>query len=395
MSLFSPASKVEAIPFAGIRRVFEKAEQLAAQGVKVIHFEIGRPDFDTPENIKQAAVEALHKGFVHYTPNVGILPLRKTLAEIILRDKNVSYDPEKEIMVTAGGQQALFLTFTSLLNEGDEVLVPDPGYGQYTSGARLAGAVPLPVPLIEGHNSMMDLAYAQDLVSPRTRMIVLNSPHNPTGGVLTRGQIEEVCDFAQKHGLIIVSDEAYDRILYEGEAHISPASLDGMDKITVMCGSLSKTYAMTGWRIGYIAAPPELIAASIKVQQNVLLSICSFAQFGALEALRGSQESVRNMVGEFDKRRQVILEGIEKCPGLESPVAPMGAFYFFVRFNVPEFTSVQMCDYLLDNAAVAVVPGNTFGANGEGYLRISFATSYEDCCEGMERINSAMRKLLG
>lgn len=393
MSTFSIARRVQELPFAGIRRVFEKALQLESQGIKVVHFEIGRPDFDTPAHIKEAAKNALDRGHVHYTPNVGILPLRKALAESIQETQKVSYDPESEVMITAGGQEALFLSLMSLLEVGDEVLIPDPGYSQYSSGVKLLGGAPIAVPLLERENSMIDLEVAEEKVSRNTRFLVVNSPHNPTGGVLTGGQLAELCAFAQKHSLVILSDEAYDKILYEGREHISPAALEGMRERTVICGSLSKTYSMTGWRIGYIAAPRELIQSAVKVQQNVMLSIVSFAQHGALEAVSGSQSCVEEMVQEFNRRRETILGGLKEAPMLEVPVKPQGAFYVFVRFDVPGYDSLQMCDYLLEKAGVAVVPGTTFGEKGEHYFRISFATSYEDCREGVERIKEAMVRL--
>ena len=297
----------------------------------------------------------MNNGLVHYTPNAGILPLRQSLVETIQKDKKVSYDPESEIMITAGGQEALFLSLMSLVEPGDEVLVPDPGYSQYFSGVSLLGGIPLAVPLLERENSVIDLEQAEKMVSRRTRFIIINSPHNPTGGVLTEQQLAELYSFAGRHNLIILSDEAYDRILYEPCSHISPAALEGMRKRTVVCGSLSKTYSMTGWRIGYIAAPRELIQAAIKVQQNVMLSVVSFAQYGALAAVSGSQSCVEEMVQEFDRHRKVILKGIAEVPLLDVPVKPQGAFYVFARFNVPEFDSVQMCDYLLEKAGVAVV----------------------------------------
>lgn len=391
MSIFTIARRAEELPFAGIRVIFEKALQLESKGVKVIHFEIGRPDFDTPAHIKDAAVNALSNGLVHYTPNAGILPLRKALAETIQKDKKVSYDPENEVMITAGGQEALFLSLMSLLEQGDEVLVPDPGYSPYFSGVSLLGGVPLAVPLLEKENGMIDLEQAQKMVSRQTRFLIINSPHNPTGGVLTEKQITDLCTFAQRYNLIVLSDEAYDRILYETCNHISPAALEGMRERTVICGSLSKTYSMTGWRIGYIAAPRELIQSAVKLQQNVMLSVVSFAQYGALAAVCGSQSCVDEMVYEFDRRRKIILKGIEGIPLLDVPVKPQGAFYVFARFNVPEFNSVQMCDYLLEKAGVAVVPGITFGKNGENFFRISYAASYEDCCEGMGMIKEALR----
>lgn len=395
MLIFPIAERVSGLPFAGIRKVFEKAAQLETKGEKVIHFEIGRPDFDTPAHIKDAAKHALEQGLVHYTPNTGILLLKRALAESILADKKVSYDPDGEIMITAGGQEALFLSLMSILEEKDEVLIPDPGYSQYISLVSLLGGVPRMVPLLEKENGMMDLEEAEKIISRQTRILIINSPHNPTGGVLTGEQLARLCAFAKKHSLIILSDEAYDKILYENREHISPAAIGGMDKQTVICGSLSKTYSMTGWRIGYLAAPRALIEAAIKVQQNVMLSVGSFSQYGALAAVSASQGCVEEMVLEFDRRRRAILRGIEKIPLLEVPLHPQGAFYVFVRFKLPGIDSLTLCNYLLEEAGVAVVPGSAFGKHGVDAFRISFAASYDDCCEGMERIKEALARFAG
>ena len=395
MQIEMVARHVDEIPFAGIRKVFNKANHLEAQGTRVIHFEIGRPDFDTPNHIKQAAAQALEKGMVHYTPNVGVLGLREALAESIALHKGISYDPESEIMATAGGQESMYLGLQTFLNPGDEVLVPNPGYSQFYSCTKLVGGVPVAVPLREDQGFIPDLEAAANLLTERTRAIVVNSPHNPTGAVLDAAQMEAICRFAVDHELLLFSDEAYDRILYGGSKFVSPAAIADMKERTVIWGSLSKTYAMTGWRIGYLAGPKELLRAAVKVQQTVILSICSFAQAGAIAALRGSQDCVDAMVAEFDKRRRVILDGIEQTPGLACPVAPSGAFYFFIKHDVPNMDSAALADHLLEKGGVALVPGSAFGSNGEGYLRLSYATSLEDCREGMERIGSLMKERVG
>ncbi|MGD1973140.1 MAG: pyridoxal phosphate-dependent aminotransferase [Desulfobacterales bacterium] len=381
------------IPFAGIRKVFEKAAHLEKKGQRVIHFEIGRPDFDTPAHIKAAAVAALHEGMVHYTPNLGIPALREALAESIQQYKGIHYDPDREIMATAGGQEAMYISLQAFLNPGDEVLVPDPGYTQFYSCVKLAGGVPVALPLKAHENFAPELSAARELLTDRTRALIVNSPHNPTGAVLTFEQLEEICRFAAEKDLVIFSDEAYDRMIYEDDKFFSPAACKDMKKQTVIWGSLSKTYSMTGWRVGYIAAPRDLIAAAIKVQQNVILSICSFAQAGAVAALKGDQACVSRMVEEFDCRRRTILQDIENTPGLTCPVVPKGAFYVFAKHDVPGMNTSELADHLLKKGGVAVVPGTSFGTRGEGYLRISYAISSQNCQEGMERIAYAMAML--
>jgi aspartate/methionine/tyrosine aminotransferase len=252
----------------------------------------------------------------------------------------------------------------------------------------------VPYPLLLDENSTPDLEAAEMLLSDRTRAIILNSPHNPTGGVLTPRQVEGVCGFAKNYDLFLLSDDAYDRMVFEGSPVVSPASFPGMRERTVLWGSLSKTYSMTGWRIGYLAAPADLVAGSVKMQQNVLLSVCSFAQAGAVAALQGPQECVETMVTEFERRRRVILDRLSRAPGLSALTDPRGAFYVFVRHDTPGRDCSALADYLLDHGGVAVVPGTTFGENGEGCFRISFATSYEDCKEGMDRIARCMKELV-
>ena len=387
------AKRMDEIPFAGIRKVFEKASQLAATGIKVIHFEIGRPDFDTPLHIKTAAKEALDKGFVHYAPNAGLPGLREAIASEIARYKGVNYEPASEIIVTAGGQEAVYLALQALLDPGDEVLVPNPGFGPFYSGVRMAGGIPIGIPLVSDRNFHIDIQAARKSITNRSKALIINSPHNPTGGVLKREQMEEISAFVLEHGLVLISDEAYDHMLYDGIRHYSPAALPKMRERTVICGSLSKTYSMTGWRIGYLAGPQEFIYAAVKAQQNVMLSVCSFAQMGAVAALNGSQDCVLSMMDEFSRRRTVMLDILAQIPGLTCENIPQGAFYVFARHTLEGVTSAQLSEYLLEKAGVAVVDGETFGSKGEGYLRFSYATSYDDCREGMERVAVAMRNL--
>jgi aminotransferase len=388
------AEAVKDIPLSGIREVVVKAAKLEAEGKRVIHFVSGRPDFDTPGHIKAATAKALEDGLVHYAPNAGIPLLRQAMSGALLRHKKLAYDPETEIFMTAGGQEAMYLGLKATINPGDEVLVPDPGFGLFFSSIRLVGGSPVSVPHDEKNGFTPDLQAAENLVTDRTRAIIINSPHNPSGAVLNSAQIEAVCRFAEKHDLLIFSDDAYDRMLYDGAECVSPAALPGMKDRTLILGSLSKTYAMTGWRIGYIAANKEIISAALRIQQNVMISLCHFIQLGAAAALNGSQQCVDQMVSEFAKRRDVIIEGIEKSPGLSCPVKPLGAFYVFAKHDVPGMDSVAVSDYLLEEGGAAVVPGNYFGSNGEGYIRISYACSIDDCREGMDRITGAMEKLM-
>lgn len=393
MSLSFSNQLMSKIPFAGIRKVFERAARLEAEGKEVTHFEIGRPDFDTPLHIKESALKALENGLVHYTPNMGILPLRKAIAKSMDTYKSVKYDPATEIMAVAGGQEAMYLSLRAFLEPNDEILVPDPGYSQFFSCIKLCGGIPVSVPLKENENFSMDFQIAEKLVTRRTRGIIINSPHNPTGSVLDQKQIRELGRFAEKHNLIIFSDEAYDRIVYDKTKVYSAASIPELKNRTVIWGSLSKTYSMTGWRIGYLAAPAELIRSAVKIQQNLLLSICSFAQAGAVAALESSQSCVDEMVSQFAERRKVILDGIKKAPGLSCPNIPLGAFYVFIKHDTPLMNSEGLAEYLLDRHHVALVPGSSFGKNGEGFLRLSYSASHQQCQMGMDRIIRGMMEL--
>ncbi|WP_371378382.1 pyridoxal phosphate-dependent aminotransferase [Sporomusa aerivorans] len=392
MTNVTVAERLNPIPFAGIRKVFEKANQLEASGQKVIHFEIGRPDFDTPAHIKAAAKLALDQGLVHYTPNSGLPALRQALAGRLNADKGLTYSPDTEIIMTAGGQEALYLSFLSILNEGDEVILPDPCFGPFPLAVRLAGGVPVKIGLQPQQNYCYDFAAVKKALSPKTKAIVVNSPHNPTGGVWSEDQLKTVAALATERGIWLICDDAYDNLVYEG-CRVSPAGFAGLRERTILCGSLSKTYAMTGWRIGYIAAAEPVINAAIRLQQNIMLSLCSFAQYGAMAGLAGPQDCVRTMAGEFARRRNLVLAMIHDIPGLQLDGFPGGAFYAFPRITLPNITSAQVADYLLDHAGVAVVDGLAFGEKGNGHFRLSYAVAYEDCREGLERIAEAMKTL--
>ncbi|MGA2992736.1 MAG: pyridoxal phosphate-dependent aminotransferase [Candidatus Korobacteraceae bacterium] len=385
--------RIEKVPFAGIRKVADRAAELAAKGVKVIHFEAGRPDFDTPIHIKEAAKEALDQGIVYYAPSAGIPALREALAARISEEKGVRFGPQ-EIIVTGGGQQAIYLSLICILDPGDEVLVPDPGYSTFPWTVHLAGGVPVVVDAVPAENFSFDLEAAAKAVTPKTRAMLVNSPHNPSGSVFTREQLEKIAAFAAKHNLIIVSDEAYDRLVYGGSVHYSLASFPGMRERTIVCGSFSKTYAMTGWRIGYVAAPEPMISAATRAQQNLVLSLNSFVQMGAIAALTQSQTPTVDMIQEFGRRRELVLDRLQQVPGLELENRPYGGFYIFPKITVPYVTSAQLAEYLLETAGVAVVDGSVFGRNGNGHIRLSYACSYENCVEGMERLTAAMKKLV-
>ena len=379
------------IPFTGIRRVMEKASKLQAEGKSVIHFEVGQPDFDTPENIKEAAKRALDEGKTSYSSNYGYVEFRKAIAEKLERMNGIQADPMTEIMVTTGGEEAVAAALLSLLEKGDEVLVPDPGYIPYVSLVKLAEGVPVAVPLSAEDNYCYHVDRLEQLVTPRTKLLILCSPGNPTGTMMSREALEDLSRFCQKHDLLVLADEAYEQIIYDGNKHISMASLPGMKERTITVQSFSKTYSMCGWRIGYVAAPAELIRIMVRAHQTIVMNACAFGQFGAMEALTGPQDSLHKMLQEFDRRRQLLYQGLVDL-GIPCN-RPQAAFYLFPDISEFGMDSFAFAEYLLDNYGVATVPGVEFGANGENHLRISYATSYEDCAEGLRRIGQCVADL--
>lgn len=387
---FEPA-KMKKIPFTGIRRVMEKANKLQSEGKSVIHFEVGQPDFDTPENIKEAAKRALDAGKTSYSSNYGYPELRRAIAEKLARMNGIEADPMTEIMVTSGGEEAVAAALLSLLERGDEVLVPDPGYIPYASLVKLAEGVPVPVALKEENNYCYDMTQLEALVSQRTKLLILCSPGNPTGTMMSREALVELGEFCRRHDLLILADEAYEQVLYDGNVHVSMASLPGMKERTITVQSFSKTYSMCGWRIGYVAAPAQLIRIMVRAHQTVVMNACAFGQFGALEALTGPQDSLKKMLAEFDRRRTMLYEGLQEL-GIPCN-RPQAAFYLFPDISEFGMDSFAFAEYLLDNYGVATVPGVEFGKNGENHLRVSYATSYEACAEGLQRIRRCVEDL--
>lgn len=386
------AQRMQQIPPSGIRKVFDEAARLRKEGKSIINFQIGRPDYDTPTHIKSAAKQALDDGFVHYTSNYGIIELRQAIAQKLKRENNLEVDPETELIVTVGANEAIMLAMLALIDPGDEVLIPNPAWAHYYYCVRLAGGIPVSVPLRGQNGFQLDPDDVKQHITPRTRLLALNTPHNPTGSILNRPALEALAQIAQQHDLLVVADEIYDRFIYTKQEHISFATLPGMWERTLTINGFSKTYSMTGWRLGYVAAPNDFIRYMIRIHQYTVTSACAFAQKGAVAALAESQTCVADMVAEFHRRRNLVVDTISQIPEVEL-VSPAGAFYAFPNVRGLGLPDEELAAYLLHEFGVAVVPGSVFGEYGEGHLRFAFSCSYEDVQEGMQRFVQACHKL--
>lgn len=376
---------------SGIRKVNEKALAMERNGVSVLHFEIGRPDFDTPAYIKKAAMESIDAGHVFYTSNFGTAELREEIAKKLERENHILYTPT-EILVTVGLSEAVFAVLAAILDEGDEILVPDPVWLNYINVPRFLGAVPVSYSLHEETGFQMNLQEIKEKITPKTKAIVLVTPNNPTGGALEKDVLQDVAAIAQKNDLLVISDEIYERLIYDKAVHISIASLPGMKERTFTLNGMSKAYSMTGWRIGYVAAPEAYIQAINKFHQHNTTCAPSFVQDAAVAALRDEQDEVQRMVAEYERRRNYAVQAINAIPGLHC-TCPKGAFYIFINCKALGKSSEELASYLLDTAHIALVPGNVFGTGGEGYLRMSFANSYEHIVEGCSRLADVVRQL--
>ena len=385
------SDRMNAIPFSGIRRVFEAATNREKRGEKIIHLEIGRPDFDTPDHIKSAAINAINEGKVHYTSNFGIQELREAIAEKLRRENNLLYDPGSEIIITVGTNEAVFISMMALLNPGDEVLIPDPCWLHYFYCARLAGAVPVSVPLREENEFQPRLDDFVSRLTAKTKMIVINSPNNPTGAVFDQNVLRSLADFAQEKNLFVLSDEIYEKMVYDQSLHRSIGSFPGMKERTVTVNGFSKIYAMTGWRLGYVVADQELVGALIRIHQYTTVCATSFSQWGGVAAVRGSQIEAERMVREFDRRRNLVYEALKEMPGVRV-TKPKGAFYIMPNISRIGMSADELCDYLLEEAKIALVPGNAFGLYGKDFIRISYANSYSNLEIAMERMAKALIK---
>jgi len=370
--------------------VLAKARALEKQGKEVVHLEIGEPDFDTPKNIKEAAVKALNSGYTHYTPSAGMPELRQAVAEYISKTRKLDVKPE-EVVVTPGAKPIMFFSILALVNPGDEVLYPNPGFPIYESLINFVGAKPVPIPLKEENEFSLDPEYVKKMITKKTKMIILNSPENPTGGVVTREQLKVIADsIANRNDVFVLSDEIYSRIVYEGK-HESITQFSGMKDKTILLDGFSKTYAMTGWRLGYGVMRKDLAEKVAQLMTNSNSCTCAFTQLAGVEALTGPQKEPERMDEEFKKRREVIVPGLNNIEGITCK-KPHGAFYVFPNITGTGMDCRKLGDHLLNNAGVAVLPGTSFGKYGEGYLRLSFANSAENIKKALTRIANALEK---
>jgi aspartate aminotransferase len=370
--------------------VLARARALEAQGRKIIHLEIGEPDFDTPDHIRQAAIEALQAGHTHYVPAPGIMELREAVADFLARTGRMQTTAER-VIVTPGAKPIMWYLIFALCQEGDEVLYPNPGYPMYESISAFAGATPVPVPLREENDFRMDPEELASLVTDRTKLLILSSPHNPCGSALTRADLEAVAEVAERHDLIVLSDEVYWAINYEGE-HASIVDVDGMAERTVLLDGWSKTFAMTGWRMGFGVFPERLVEPTTKLVINTVSCTAAFSQHAAIAALTGPWEPIEEMVAEFRRRRGVIVDGLNAIPGI-SCVLPGGAFYVFPNVRGLGPSSKELEASIMDRAGVACLSGTAFGAFGEGYLRLSYANSVDNIRGALEAIEASLPEI--
>jgi len=374
------ATKIATLKPSGIRKFFD----IAATMKDVISLGIGEPDFDSPRPVIQAGIRSLENGETHYTSNAGRIELRQALAEHLQTLYGVQYDPATEIIITVGGSEALYLSFTAILEPGDEVIIPTPCFVSYQAEVIMAGGVPVEIPCRMENNFDVDPDEIRAAITPRTKAILLGFPSNPSGAVATRERLLEIARMAEEHDLLVISDEIYDRLVYGNHQHVCFPSLPEMRKRTILLGGFSKDYAMTGWRIGYACAPAEILKGLVRIHQYTVMCTSTVAQAAALAALKEGEPYVQQMRAEYDRRRRLIVDGLNRI-GLPT-FEPLGAFYCFPKISVTGLDDDTFATRLLQEEFVAAVPGNAFGLGGEGFLRCSYATSYEKIEEALRRI---------
>lgn len=379
------SEKISVIKPSPIRSMFNKIDT----GGDSVNLVLGEPSSATPDNIIQASYDAMREGYTHYTHNTGIAELRKTIADVIACDSGLTYDPDREILVTAGAQEALYLSLQVILNPGDEVLLADPYFPPYENGIRVAGGVPVLIPVSETDGFVFRPGQLENYITPKTKAILLNSPSNPTGSVADERVLEELAGIARKYDLYVISDEVYSKILYDGITYRTIASLQGMQDRTIMINSFSKAYAMTGWRIGYAACNPEIRQRMTHLQENVMACVSNPSQYAAMEAYKGSQVFVQDVLETYHARRELLVTGLNSIPGITCRY-PAGAFFAFANISQTGMGSQEFSLRLYEQTRVLTVPGIGFGAAGEGFIRLSFAASQTAIHEGLNRIETYM-----
>lgn len=372
---------------SGIRRFFD----IAAEMDNVITLGVGEPDFLTPWHIREAGINSLETGKTFYTANHGLIALRQEISTYLSNHFDLEYSPKTETIVTVGGSEAIDIAVRALVNPGDEVLIPEPSFVCYSPITTLAGGVPIPVPTLEKNNFKLTVDDIKDLVTEKTKILILPFPNNPTGAVMTKEDLEPIAEFIRDTNIIILSDEIYGELTYTGKPHVSIATLEGMRERTVLVSGFSKAYAMTGWRLGYACAPAPIITQMVKIHQYCIMSAPTTAQYAAIEALRNGDEDIATMKESYDMRRRLVVDGLRKMgiPCFE----PLGAFYVFPNISQFGLSSEEFCTQLLRSQRVAVVPGNAFGESGEGFVRISYSYSVNHLVEALDRIKKFITEL--
>ena len=382
------ANRTQHLKPEGDYEVLARANKLETTGKEIIHLEVGQPDYPTFENVSQAGIEAIRSGKTRYTPPAGMPSLREAIAEKAGQQRGIEVHPE-EVVVSPGGKPNLFFPTLALIEPGDEVIYPNPGFPTYEAMIRVAGGVPVAVPLLEENQFSFDLDAFDGLINEKTRLIILNSPSNPTGGVIPPADLEHIASQAERYNCWVMTDELYTRIVYDGLEALSIASLPGMKERTIIVDGFSKTYSMTGWRLGFGIMPKELADRVDLLLTHSIGANAHFTQFAGLEALTGPQDMVEVMVAEYQRRRDVIVDGLNALPGFVCQ-KPQGAFYVFPNITGTGMSSTELANLILEKAGVALLPGNSFGEYGEGYLRLSYANSLENIQKGLERIKSIL-----
>lgn len=375
----------------GLYDIYQKALKMEADGQSIIHMEIGRPDFDSPERAKQGVIDALNRGEVYYTAMIGIPEVRHAICEKEWTKNGIKVDPEKEIIVTAGGCEAILSVLMTIMDSGDAIMVPSPFFTAYMEMANIIGVELVDVPLKLENGFELHAEDLEEYYNERVKVILVNTPSNPSGAIISPEELEKIANFAKEKDLIVISDETYDQFLFEG-VHKSISTFPDMRERTIVVNSTSKTFSMTGWRVGYAIVPAEIMPFVNKVHQNMSTCATSFVQYGVADAYRYCDDFTKNMVNEFRIRRDILVDGLKKCPGVEF-VVPRGAFYIFPKIASFGLTSREFCNKLLEETGIASTPGNTFGKAGEGFFRLAFGCAREQVIDATERLIDFTNKL--